>query len=105
MDFECISKKSVTSANTVLTLRIIRPSVRRGISEKRNQRTHPHRLTALRAAGHFVALSRWDVVNTRTLAEIPEIERALEKQMKGAFIYVWNRDPHSHRNLLHANYL
>ncbi|MEC0255664.1 hypothetical protein [Paenibacillus lautus] len=34
-------------------------------------RTHPHRLTASRPAPGG-ALSRWDVVNTGTLDEIPE---------------------------------
>ncbi|RKP55562.1 hypothetical protein D7Z26_10290 [Cohnella endophytica] len=77
--------KSWTSDNTMFTLRAIRPSVRQeldvdsemqlAVAGKRNQ-PDTSAPTKRIAPGDFVALSRWDVVNTGTLSEIiSKIER------------------------------
>jgi|GEM_PF-4678409 len=68
----------LTSYNTMFTLRGIRPSVRQELDEvskkyltaagKRNQ-PDTSAPTKRIATGDLVALSRWDVVNTRTLSE------------------------------------
>ncbi|ULO08511.1 hypothetical protein H1230_06805 [Paenibacillus sp. 19GGS1-52] len=71
-------KEGATSHNIIFTLRAMRPSVRqklevirRGISgAKKHIQPDTSAPTNRIAAGDFIALSRWDVVNTITLCEM-----------------------------------
>jgi hypothetical protein len=68
----------VALSNTIFTLRAIRPSVRQKldvdsgmqmtVAGKRNKPDIPAPPNRI-AAGHFVTLRWWGVVNTRTLSE------------------------------------
>jgi hypothetical protein len=77
--FEWNSKKAPASDNTIFTHRAIRLSVRQkleadsgmrlAVAEKGNQPDTPAPPNRI-AAGHYVTLRWWGVVNTRTLYEI-----------------------------------
>jgi hypothetical protein len=63
-----------TSPNTTFTLRAIRPSVRQERFTMKHIQADTSAQTNRIAARDSDALSRWDVVNVRTLCEIAEIK-------------------------------